>query len=380
MRTLLLLCTAACLLTLKSFSQNHKFEISMSVSSDFDIQKIIIAPKIIRKGFEQFYQFKLDTSSNVFDFGARFGFSKSSYQITVLPTNVLQGSFDYPIPLTFQYFNANTEEVESTSIFFLDSGNHYLHLPRNINDFIIKMPSPINVEYANFKEMFVGLHPPVNDDLSSYRIYLKQKHKIIEGYIKENPNSYVALWEIISDYTQYNYHPVYLENLKVFSNEFQRVPLLSEFRKKLEIEAAISVGGIFPAITLGKAKVISSKSFEKFDITLIDYWSTTCIPCIKSLPKMVAIYNKYKGRLNIISIADESSTKRMALANNILQKNKVVWPNYFDSKRVFREKVNASMYPLYFLVNRQGRIIERIEGNFDSVAKSIDKLLEPNTN
>ncbi len=87
------------------------------------------------------------------------------------------------------------------------------------------------------------------------------------------------------------------------------------------------------------ANKINKSIFKDYKITLVDYWSTTCKPCIKDLPKLVQIYQKYRQQnVNFISIADENTPERIRLANKILKENNVVWSNYFDVNKEFKKK------------------------------------------
>jgi thiol-disulfide isomerase/thioredoxin len=110
---------------------------------------------------------------------------------------------------------------------------------------------------------------------------------------------------------------------------------------------------------------------------LIDYWSTSCKPCIDDFPKLVELYEKYKKLgVNFISVTDESKKNKIGLAKNILTRNKVTWRNYFDINREFHKKLNASGYPLQILVDNNGKIIARKIGVLDEIETEIKKYVE----
>ena len=177
----------------------------------------------MRTGFEDFYTYTLDTNKNISAFGKQFGLNLAAYQIRIQEKNMLEGEFNYPIPLTFQLFNPKTNQVYLTSTFFLDSGTHKIQLPEMFNCYEVNINSPVNNEYSKFKKLFSDLYVArAYDRLFDSLTDLKKKEQRIASYIENNPNSYVAFWEIVSDYKRYNYNPIYLENLELFSPEIKK--------------------------------------------------------------------------------------------------------------------------------------------------------------
>lgn len=365
--------------TLINFSfilAQEKFKIELDAPS-FINEKLLIAPPLMRKGFEDFYYYSLDTNKNIIDFGEKFGFKQSAFQITIQEKNLLEGEYNYTIPLSFQYFNQKTKQIYKTETFFLDSGIYNIKLPEMFNRYEITINSPLNIEYSKFKKIFSDLYVKREDVFFDSLIDLEKKEDRITSYIKSNPNSYIAFWEIVDDYTHYNYNPIYLKNLQLFSIDFKRSELFKKFEKKLKSEDSTLVGKKFPTINLDRQNTLSIQSFKKYKLTVIDYWSTTCVPCIRAMPQLVAMYNKYKHKgVNFITITAESDPARIKLAKSILAKNNVKWVNYFDTKNNFRNKVNATVYPLQFLIDSKGMILARVWGNLDEMKNLIDENLK----
>ena len=91
---------------------------------------------------------------------------------------------------------------------------------------------------------------------------------------------------------------------------------------------------------------------------------------------MVKMYNKYKDKgINFIIVTDEQELERIERAKEILKKNNVKWTNYFDINKDFSNKVGLPAYPTQFLVDQNGRIVIRVEGDLDSIRKTIDNYL-----
>ncbi|WP_218332034.1 TlpA family protein disulfide reductase [Hydrotalea lipotrueae] len=353
-----------------------KFKIELEAPT-FINDKLIISPQIVRKGYEDFYKYHLDTNQYITDFGKQFGFEQSAYQIIIQNKNLLEGEFQYPIPLSFQYFNTKTKQVYVTSTFFLDSGFHKIQLPDSFNAYEVNIHSSINDEYAHFKKLFSDLYVHINGNNLDSLTDLQKKEERIGNYIKYNNNSYVAFWEIVYDYTLYNFNHIYLDNLSLFSDNFKKTELFKEFEKKLRNEDSTLIGKKFPNINFDGKNILTKKYFNNYLLTFIDYWSTTCLPCIKAMPTIVAMYHQYKDKgIHFISVTDENKPERIKLAKSILIKNNARWPNYFDINKNFQNKVNATSYPLHLLVDRDGIILFKNSGNLEEVKKFINNYLK----
>lgn len=368
--------TLALLISNFLFAQ-HKFKIELNAPAHIN-DTLIFTPPIVGRGFEELYHIKLNTNKDISDFGKKFGFGQSAYEIIVRERNILEGEFDYSKPVSFQFVDSKAHEVYLTSTFFIDSGHYKIELPKTFNSYEINVNSPVNIEYSNFKKLFADLYiKPDEQHIFARLTDLTKKEERIGSYIKKNPNSYVALWEIVDDYVKHRYNPIYLENLQLFSDEIKKSELYIKFETKLRLENSINTGNEFPNIQFDKQNTLTKEDFKKYKLTFIDYWSTTCIPCIKAMPEIVAMYNEYKDRgINFITVTDENEPKRIKLAKDILNKNNVKWTNYFDMNKDFKNKVGTTMYPLQFLIDQNGKVVTRVEGNLSEIKKIIDDNLK----
>lgn len=71
---------------------------------------------------------------------------------------------------------------------------------------------------------------------------------------------------------------------------------------------------------------IQSSDF-KSKILIVDFWATWCAPCIASFPHLERIQNKYKEKLQIIAVTDETEERIAAF----LSKKKTSLPIAFDT-------------------------------------------------
>ncbi|MCS3867742.1 thiol-disulfide isomerase/thioredoxin [Chryseobacterium ginsenosidimutans] len=356
------------------YSQNN-FEINLTANSYINDSLMFGAPST-RNGFGDLYTFKISPNKNVSDFGQKITMDHSVYYLKIQKENTINGFIEYPQPVSFVHLDKKNKSASSSKIFFLEKGKYKIDLPSLSNGLEINIESPTNLDYKNLQKtlepVYVKSKKPYEMDSL---ISLKEKQKILGEYIKKRSDSYAALWEILNDYTLYNYHSDYLKNMKLFSTKFKENKLFKNIESRLKSESLTAIGNKIPDIYFDKQNKLMTEDFKKYSLTFIDYWSTSCAPCIKSMPEIVALHEEFKN-VNFITITDENKTERMQLAKNILKKNNVTWTNFFDRNKDFQKKVNATSYPLYFLIDKDGKIIARSMGDIEEVKKKMTEYLK----
>jgi len=111
-------------------------------------------------------------------------------------------------------------------------------------------------------------------------------------------------------------------------------------------------------------------------LTLYDVWYIDCPPCVKAIPHLNELYNKYAEMgLKIVGINpfnnNEKDLKRMP---NFLNHNKLDYPIVFvDSEASNDLKVQA--YPTFYLVDSKGNVLHSGVGFNEEKAKILDKQL-----
>jgi thiol-disulfide isomerase/thioredoxin len=352
------------------YSQNN-FEINLTADSYINDSLIIGAP-ITRNGFGDLYTFNVKPSTNI----SKLNTIYSSYSIKIQKENLINGVTEYPQPIAFLHWGNKT--FTSSKIFFLEKGKYKIDLPQSFNNLDLNIDSPTNQEYKalqkSLEKFYVKSESPYRQDSL---ISLDKKQEFLAEYIKKNPNSYVALWEIVNDYTFNDYHPVYLKNMNLFSTKFKQNKLYKEVQTRLKAEESTLIGNKIPDIYFDKQHKLTSEDLKKYKLTFIDYWSTTCAPCIKGMPEIVNLYHEFKDKkVNFITITDEQKPDRIELAKNILKKNNADWENFFDVNKDFQKKVNATSYPLHFIIDENGKIIARISSNIEEARTIIKEYLQ----
>ncbi len=354
------------------YSQNN-FEIDLT-SDSYISDSLILGAPMTRNGFGDLYKFNAQPNKNILKFDS----DHSLYFVKIQKENLIRGFIEYPQPVAFVYLDKKNKSAYGTKIFFLEKGKYTIDLPKDISNLELNIDTPANREYKalqkSLEKFYIKSNNPYQPDSL---VRMDKKQEFLAEYIKKNPNSYIALWEIVNDYTLNDYHPYYLKNMNLFSATFKQNKFYKGVEAHLKAEQSTLIGQKIPDIYFDKENKLTSEDFKKHKLTFIDYWSTTCAPCIKGMPEIVNLYNEYKDKnVNFITITDEQKPNKMEIARNILRKNNANWENYFDVNKDFQKKMNATTYPLHLIIDENGKIIARISNNIEEANNIIKNYLQ----
>ena len=114
-------------------------------------------------------------------------------------------------------------------------------------------------------------------------------------------------------------------------------------------------------------------------VVLLNFWASWCPPCRFEMPSLERLYqSKMKQSFMVLGINQGESSEN-AFASLGLFKPMPTFPILLDSKSQVAKSYSVQGLPSSFLINRDGRIVMRAEGerDFSSTAmlKFIDDLL-----
>ena len=208
----------------------------------------------------------------------------------------------------------------------------------------------------------------------------KAKQKTIQKYIIQNPNSYVALWDLAFDYAfaknskTDDDRKIILKNARLLSPAIKKTKTYETLVKYITEDLELTKDKIFPNIQLDSLEVFEDKLFpniplnsvdrlipiiKKNKFTLLDFWFSGCKPCLAQFPSYKITYdlNKRKG-FEIIGIsvdrkADEDDWR------NVINKFDLNWLQYLDSYEIVTQKLNITSFPTNYLLDSDGKIIKK---------------------
>lgn len=122
----------------------------------------------------------------------------------------------------------------------------------------------------------------------------------------------------------------------------------------------------------------------KGKVVLVDFWTYSCINCIRSLPYIEKWYQAYQDNgfvvvgVNTPEFAFEHIPANVAAA---VSKDGIKYPVALDNNYATWNAYNNNSWPADYLIDRQGNIryVSLGEGSYDITNKAIEQLLNINT-
>lgn len=118
----------------------------------------------------------------------------------------------------------------------------------------------------------------------------------------------------------------------------------------------------------------------KGKVVLIDFWTYSCINCIRTLPHMSALYERYKDKGLVIIGVHTPEFEFEKVGPNIqkaIQANNIQYPIAVDSKYTTWNNYKNSFWPAHYLIDQNGKVVfEHFgEGEYDKMENNIRALL-----
>lgn len=114
-------------------------------------------------------------------------------------------------------------------------------------------------------------------------------------------------------------------------------------------------------------------------VVLLDFWATWCKPCVKSMPELDAMYRDYQARgLSVVGVSVDQGEDRAKKVTKFLSKKPVGYPIVIDGEKAASwEAFNVAALPTLYLIDREGRVVERWTGLVDmkAVRAAVDRAL-----
>lgn len=115
----------------------------------------------------------------------------------------------------------------------------------------------------------------------------------------------------------------------------------------------------------------------KGKVTLVNFWATTCVTCVKEMPSIIATYQKYQGQgFETVAVAMEYDPPAWVL--NFSQSRQLPFKVALDNTGdIARQWGDVKLTPTTYLVDKQGRIVKRFVGepDFPALHALIEELL-----
>ncbi len=128
----------------------------------------------------------------------------------------------------------------------------------------------------------------------------------------------------------------------------------------------------FTLKTLDEKEITLSKLKGK--PILLDFWATWCGPCRESIPHLISLYNAYREKgTEVIGISmDKGEIERV---KNFVKSMNIPYPIAIASSEVV-QKYRVTNLPTTFIIDREGKIREKIVGFNTKIAQRMKTILD----
>lgn len=100
-------------------------------------------------------------------------------------------------------------------------------------------------------------------------------------------------------------------------------------------------------------------------VILLNFWATWCGPCREEIPDLIALQQKYRDQLQIIALTvDEDDA---AMVKKVVARSGINYPVAMSPADVRMEYGGIGALPTSFILDTQGRIVQKHEGLRDPV-------------
>ncbi|MEX0313361.1 MAG: TlpA family protein disulfide reductase [Allomuricauda sp.] len=223
-----------------------------------------------------------------------------------------------------------------------------------------KIPSEVNyrqhldTQYWNGFRLRLELHLR---KYSSLKIAASRVQPILEAFKVHAPFLIKPYWEYFFKIT---------DSTNVLSDQpaFKTLHNLAAENLKA-IEALESFDGTRPLdmtfTAMDGTKVDLAKMRGK--VVLIDFWSISCAPCIKEMPHVQAMYDKYKDQgFEVIGLAANGDGNKKQI-QSILKKTRASWPQRLDKGKdatvSYHSLYDIKSLPTVWLLDKNGVIVDK---------------------
>lgn len=96
-------------------------------------------------------------------------------------------------------------------------------------------------------------------------------------------------------------------------------------------------------------------------VVLLDFWGSWCPPCRASVGSLQQIWKEF-GRGGDFVLLSVDSGEPAAAGNKFIARHRMVWPQYWDGRKVMAKAFRVHAFPTFILLDRRGVIRARWSG------------------
>jgi peroxiredoxin len=96
-------------------------------------------------------------------------------------------------------------------------------------------------------------------------------------------------------------------------------------------------------------------------VVVLDFWGTWCPPCVASIPSLRSLHKRFAKEPSFVLIGISSDSEEETW-RSFTEKEKMVWPQYWDRDHRVQRAFNVRAFPTYIVIDHEGIIRFRTSG------------------
>src|SRR5690554_344284 len=111
-------------------------------------------------------------------------------------------------------------------------------------------------------------------------------------------------------------------------------------------------------------------------ILIIDFWYTTCMPCIKAIPHLNKLRENYKNHIEVVGVNPfEGKESQKEKIETFLKREPIDYPILFVDHTI-TEEYNVKVYPSLYIIGKDGKVKFSKLGTSDNLYEELEAELK----
>lgn len=111
-------------------------------------------------------------------------------------------------------------------------------------------------------------------------------------------------------------------------------------------------------------------------ILIIDFWYTTCMPCIKAIPHLNKLRENYKNHIEVVGVNPfEGKESQKEKIEAFLKREPIDYPILFVDHTI-TEEYNVKVYPSLYIIGKDGKVKFSKLGTSDNLYEELEAELK----
>lgn len=283
-------------------------------------------------------------------------------------------SVERPIPIFIEPGKIKiTGDIAKPKEFVVKAGE----LHQRLDDYNKSMQPLIDLYMAVNSEYQVGMQTgdSVMAKNAMFRVdtLIKTYNKNTADFVTKKPVDLVTAYLISTNMLNNPDIPIIEGIISKFPEDVKTSKYGVKIINAIALAKKTAIGVEAPGFTMKdlSGKEVSLASF-KGKYILVDFWASWCGPCRRENPRMVEIYNQFKGaNFEMLGV---SVDQQMDEWKKAVELDKLSWPQVVDVQDVSGKDYGVTSIPSNVLLDPQGKIIARNLFGTDLEAKLAEVL------